>query len=305
MDGNEYEDDLFALDDDYRDCYLSPEEANELLDSTSASRFKGYVVKFKDIDPSLASTRFTVDRCKTFVWEKARAELRQICRRFDQEADHDGAFETIFGENCPFMRCLMDVSGLNYVDLRRFLGTLCIQSAYAVSSTELYCDDSLLKAYALMKNQEYNATWEIIGLSKRCKGVSRRDTTNWMIMETTLNQILRSISISDREDSSILLTHDDDKVWASNTGSNADDRFGLKYTQHVRDNRKGIVVHTAVSSTTSLPLGISFERENESIALSFRRIMDYLFSTGINRLRDVIVHCDRGYLLPSLVYDDV
>jgi hypothetical protein len=122
-------------------------------------------------------------------------------------------------------------------------------------------------------------------------------------LETSLNTMLRELSIVGRSQSIIIITLDDDKIWAANSGQNASDRFGLRYTQHVKDNRKGIVAHTAVSSTTSLPIGIAFERVNESSNICFRRIMDSLFPYGNNRLRDVIIHSDRGYLTPSLVYD--
>jgi len=88
-----------------------------------------------------------------------------------------------------------------------------------------------------------------------------------MVLEAAMNQVLRKLSVAGREGGKIILTLDDDKIWASNSGANSEDRFGLKYTQHVKDNRKGLVAHTAVSATTSIPLG---KRSIESIVSLYR-----------------------------------
>ena len=51
---------------------------------------------------------------------------------------------------------------------------------------------------------------------------------------------------------------DDDKIWVEQTGKNAMNKAGLNHTTHVRDNRKGIISHTAVSTGVNLPLGKLF-----------------------------------------------
>jgi hypothetical protein len=45
--------------------------------------------------------------------------------------------------------------------------------------------------------------------------------------------------------------------------SNKTDTQGLKKVQHVRDNRKGFVAHTACYTESGLPMGIEFERAND------------------------------------------
>ena len=84
------------------------------------------------------------------------------------------------------------------------------------------------------------------------------------------------------------------------------DTFGIKYTTHVKPNRKGIVAHTAVSSTAQIPLGIAFEQKKDNALSCFKRILNFLFNrTGgenMPDLQNVLVASDRGYMIPALVF---
>ena len=44
---------------------------------------------------------------------------------------------------------------------------------------------------------------------------------------------------------------------------NKTDTQGLKKMQHVRDNRKGFVAHTACYTASGLPIGVEFKRSND------------------------------------------
>ena len=82
------------------------------------------------------------------------------------------------------------------------------------------------------------------------------------------------------------------------------DLFNLKYTTHVKPNRKGIIAHTAVSTSLNIPLGIIFERTKDSTLDCFKRCLDFLFSrNGATDLRNVSIHSDRGYIIPNLVFE--
>jgi hypothetical protein len=125
----------------------------------------------------------------------------------------------------------------------------------------------------------------------------------WQKLEAVVNKLLRSISIEQRQ-GNISIALDDDKIWVNLAHSAKDDLFNLKYTTHVKANRKGIIGHTAVSTALNLPLGIAFERTKDSSSSCFKRLLDYLFGRdGTTDLRNVSVHSDRGYLIPSLVFD--
>ena len=77
------------------------------------------------------------------------------------------------------------------------------------------------------------------------------------MLETGLNEICKSLSITNRK-GRISIALDDDKIWLSQTGKNGEDKSNLNYTTHVRDNRKGLIAHTALSSGANLPLGMYY-----------------------------------------------
>ena len=81
------------------------------------------------------------------------------------------------------------------------------------------------------------------------------------------------------------------------------DLFNLKYTTNVKDNRKEIIAHTAVSSGLSIPLGIIFEKKRTLQVTVFKQCLTFLFGeNGIVNLRNVSLHSVRGYMIPSLVF---
>ena len=70
-----------------------------------------------------------------------------------------------------------------------------------------------------------------------------------------MNVLCRDLSIITNRHGRISIALDDDKIWLSLSGKNSIDKAGLKYTTHVRDNRKGLIAHTAISCGAFLPLG--------------------------------------------------
>jgi hypothetical protein len=103
------------------------------------------------------------------------------------------------------------------------------------------------------------------------------------------------------------VTTDDDKMHC-NVKSKADMQ-GLKATQHVRDNRRGFVAHIACYTASGLPIGIEWERENDdSTAAATERLIQAQISptsgqSGPPSLPNTEFAMDRGYCLPSLLYD--
>jgi hypothetical protein len=103
------------------------------------------------------------------------------------------------------------------------------------------------------------------------------------------------------------MTTDDDKMHLQ-ISSKADTQ-GLKNSQHVRDNRRGFVAHTACYTASVLPIGIEWERENDdsTAAATERLIRSQLSPTsgqmGPPSLPNTEFGMDHGYCLPSLLYD--
>ena len=80
--------------------------------------------------------------------------------------------------------------------------------------------------------------------------------------------------------------------------------FNLKFASHVKANRKGIIAHTGVSTGALIPLVVVMERSSESTNQCILRGIDFLFCTdGSTNLNNVVVHSDRGYMVPSFSFD--
>ena len=136
---------------------------------------------------------------------------------------------------------------------------------------------------------------------------SRREEPLWASMEGIVNEYLRKISITGR-DGEISIALDDDKIWLAQEQKSMPDFFDLKFTTHTQANRKGIVGHTAVTTGANVPLGIVFEKTHDLSVSCFRRLLNFIFrhddnSKDGNAFRNVFVHSDRGYMVPSLVFE--
>ena len=191
-----------------------------------------------------------------------------------------------------------------------FLGTLCLQMSYAETPASLFDVDSELRQSVLMDKEMYLKIWTMIATRKKVSltnfvGTSRRNECLWEMMERVVNTLLRSISVAGRTDE-IIIALDDDKIWVETSGANQLDDFGLRKVTHVKDNRKGIIAHTAVSSTTNLPLCFMFERKGDNAVDCFKRIFGHLFPSSnpshLPDLNGIRNHSDRGYAMESTIF---
>ena len=115
------------------------------------------VSQWNSVQPSFKETRFTIDQGKEYIWKHGRSDLKHVQDLFCSEDEFNitSAFDFKFDPTSVFMQSLLTATGCdNFDDLRRFLGTVCVQSAYGSSSTELFKDSSLLKDFPLMTMNE-------------------------------------------------------------------------------------------------------------------------------------------------------
>ena len=222
----------------------------------------------------------------------------------------------VFGETSEFTSVFCAELELDRVTFYKFIANVCLQMAYRETPSYLYGEYSLLDDKTALDEITYMSIWKKIASLKRISlndyvGSSRRDECLWDQFELAANKLLRKLSIVGRTDE-ISVALDDDKIWVQTSGRNEDDYFGLRKVTHVKDNRKGIVAHTAVSSTTNIPLAFMFERQGDRAIDCFTRIFSKLFPQniggGVSRdqlpdLSGVTNHSDRGYTLESTVFD--
>jgi hypothetical protein len=96
----------------------------------------------------------------------------------------------------------------------------------------------------LSDEKDYQAFWNSVALTGCAKGNShvRGVRPLWIDVEHALNETLQELFV-EGVDFYIRITIDNDKVHYEITGKQL--AQGLKIAQHVRDNRKGFVVHTS------------------------------------------------------------
>lgn len=171
--------------------------------------------------------------------------------------------DLLFGEKSALATILMRELEIDHPTFMQFMATLCLQAAYRTSFTEVYCVGSALLGSASMNKNDYLNIWKRIARSHiqekniNYVGQGRQEVALWEMLETACNEICCSISITNRK-GHISIALDDDKIWLCQSGKNAEDKSNIHYTTHVRDNRKGIIAHTAVSSGVNLPLGMYY-----------------------------------------------
>ena len=309
VDSYDYLDAVEFHNHEFSDCRLSDEEVREFVTDANNN------MTWHDLPPSQNPPIITMDSSKSLQWDLAKRELDHVrcsLRRLsglteDSEISEETIIMLCLGPESKTGRFLCDELGLGRRQYLQFMSTLFIQAAYGVSVTQLYHGRlSLLKEKTLMEMDDYVEIWKTIS-SKRSipdteVSTNRREKPLWECMEYIVNDFLTSISITGRR-GKISVALDDDKIWMNLKNSSRDDLFNLKYTTHVKDNRKGIIAHTAVSSGANIPLGISFERSQDSTERCFWRLLDRMFGQdGTTNLRNVYIHSDRGYMLPSLVF---
>ena len=268
---------------------------------------------------------FHLDSSRKEAWSKFQDEIAHLrssvpilLKEMDPNYDpsncsptlHD-LYELAFGKKSEVSTLLCKELGISRQTFVKFMGNLCLQMAYKESPSCLYDEDSQLKKATLMDEQEYMKLWKIIATKKRVSlrafvGTSRRNECLWEMMERVVNKILRDLSIAGRTDD-ITIALDDDKIWVELSGSNELDTFGLRKVTHVKDNRKGIVAHTAVSTTANIPLCFIFERVGDTAVKCFLRIFGKLFPVGgSSDLPDLVGirnHSDRAYTIRETLFD--
>jgi hypothetical protein len=182
---------------------------------------------------------------------------------------------------------------------------ICMQAMYHQSATDLYNDDNI-KDRLLLSYEKAMSIWRQLSIANQSSSnilaVGRREDFVYEELQSEYNVVSRNLTIRNRE-GNIEIVIDDDKVFGQNDPKK--DTYGLKYTQHVKDNRKGYTCHCAATTCTLFPIGIHWEHEGESSHSCIEKILTSLFRhsvSGYLDLRHVTLFSDRGYWTPTLVF---
>ena len=305
--GYDFLEQLFAQEDELADCPLEKDELVELL-APSQETWNEYPSANY---PSILS----IDSSKLKQWELAKTEFHHVRDSMQtllkiedpKDVTDDAIVMHSIGPDSEVGLFLCNEIEIDKKMYCKFMSTLLVQAAYRVSSTELFAKHSLLKEHLMMTQNEFNGIWKLMANKKKLPSsqirTARTEAPLWESMELIVNKLCREISVTDRT-GRISIALDDDKIWFASTVATSSDLFNLKFTTHVKPNRKGICLHSAVSSGLNIPLAAVFERTKDNSISCFKRLLDFLFShDGSTDLRNVSVHSDRGYMLPNLVFE--
>ena len=282
----QYDDNIFNFSpDEYFEVqqlknYMNEKDINE-LESPSTQRWI-------DGNPSRMRTIFKIDTASKKLWEYAKVDFHNVKNRIihllDINEENDFSFEKLLnyfiGSESEIGRLLcreLDISNQVYLE---FMVTYCIQCAYGLSSATIYDELSPLKNSVIMSQGDYNAFWHKISSLRQKSGqeigTGRCGLCLWEALEEKVNFILRSVSVEDVK-SKLSLSVDDDKIWYNAPMKYLADTFSLKITRHVKDNRFGMILHTAATSTLLIPVACTFERVKENTLSCYERIFKRLF----------------------------
>ena len=265
-------------------------------------------------------SKFVLDTARTSSWKECKDELAHLNERLPsllnlgpgELISFSHLVELAFGSKSSFASLFCQELSINQEQFERFFGTLCLQMSYKETPSSMFDEFSELKKSVLIDSKSYMEIWEKIATIKRVDlrnyiGSSRRDQCLWEKMEQVVNDFLRKLSILGRADH-ISIALDDNKIWVESFGRNAIDDFGFRRVTHVKDNRKGIISHTAVTTTTNIPLGFIFERKGWTAIDCFMHLFGSMFpssgGTGhLPNLQNITNHSDRGYTLEKTVFE--
>jgi hypothetical protein len=289
------------------------EEDRRAIAQTQPTEWKDCLIS----DPSVPSI-FLLDESKKDAWKLCQEEVdhirKSIPRLLQVEPNAPITLELIvklaFGENSDFGTAFCNELNLGRKEFVSFIGNVCLQMSYHESPSSMYDEHSELLSSVIMKKDEYMNLWKRIATERRVTldnyvGSSRRKECLWESMETSINLLLRKLTVAGRTDD-IVIALDDDKIWVDTSGRNEEDDFGLRKVTHTQANRKGIIAHTAVSTTINIPLCFIFERRGDKAVECFTRLFGKLFTKNLGTLPDlhgVTNHSDRGYTLGNTIFD--
>ena len=213
--------------------------------------------------PSFGSIQVTVGKGKRAMWAQAKEEIYLVKKNVAEmvlapDVASEAAspllktYHTLFGTSSLLCNCFCRYLGMTKSEYLHFLFsfTLSCKNQQSVPTME---SSREFKDNVIMDPSKYVKYWTSI---KEKKGDSRNQAF-WRIVEDAVNQQLKTLFMSADTDFPYLLGYDDDKLHFDYSGTS--DMQGLSPQHHVKDNRKGLTLHTCAYSATGIPVCISFQ----------------------------------------------
>ena len=253
----------------------------------------------------------TVSKAKRSMWIQAKQEVQLIKNNINEikfPSDVTSAapsplykvYQTLFGTNS-----LLSNNFCRYLDITKreyllFIFSFIVSCKNQQAISVMHKSREINREY-LMSVKDYNVLWCKI---RDYEGTLRQESF-WKIIENSTNQQLRMLFLSNEEDFPYLFGFNDDKLHFAYGRTTKME--GLSPQHHVKDNRRGLTLHTCAYPATCVPVAVRFQRLGESVQATYVRTMREIFGIGYNghlQLRGVTLASDRGYWEKALLFKD-
>ena len=210
----------FAEESEFKDCFLDAHDLEQLLSPG--------MEKWKDLTSDTHPAVFTIDHSKEEQWKIAKKEIENTRKRMkivfgSDDEELSEVHETDIVSNCLGLSSAVGLYFKRELSLTdeqylKFMCTFCLQSAYRVSSAELFRNNSILKEFVPMPSDEYNGIWQKIASIKEvpCTHIRRPQSEDplWTELEDIVNTLCGEFSIKgSAAGRRISIALDDDKIW--------------------------------------------------------------------------------------------
>jgi hypothetical protein len=255
------------------------------------------------------TTKVTLDEARSSAWKSAKQEINFIRGKVQKAAgkkkvDIADLIDLVFGEDSELWAAFSRDIHISHETFLRFLGVFLLGSCHSKSCTQMYGTKSFIRSHAnsLLPMESYKKIWGLIAEASLPAAIGQ--TTFWLSMQSAFNATCRKIFIIgiNEIDLTLMIVLDDDKIHYETLKRDTD---GLKVSRHIKDNRLGHVLHTAVLTYSGVVIGVEAERsEDDTIGSATKRLIVNQLrpSHGTNgppNLRKVDFHSDRAYWSPD------
>ena len=261
--------------------------------------------------PRFQPIKVTVAKAKRSMWSQAQVEVETIKKNIAElnlPTDVVGTASTplykvyqfLFGTSSQICGTFCRTLGITKKDYLHFILTFILSCKNQQSVENMLSSMEINKKF-IMPSDENKTVWTRI---QNQSGSVKVDSF-WRLIENATNQELKALFLSSDDEFPYLLGFDDDKLHFSYSKNTKME--GLSPQHHVKDNRRGLTLHTCAYPATCVPVAVSFQRLGESVQSTYARTMREIFGIGLSgkiQLRGVTLASDRGYWEKELLFSD-
>ena len=259
-----------------------------------------------------AQVRVLFNLSKDIIMASYEKEVEQLVTTFEKlgiPKTQEGISDYLFGAKSRLVQSLVRRLKHEPRNIHKFLATIYFAAELGLPSKRLQLHPNI-KFDEYMDEKALNSFWSDI--ARIGKG-GDEPTYLWQSVEDSLNGDCRDLFLSVGDQKyKLRVALDDDKVhFQFSTSSVIRDKTylcGLSPHQHVKANRRGFTIDSAVSAATGFPLCFKARREGFSSVQNYEAMLRYMFEYKFSvagaaalALNNIVFCSDRGYWQVAII----